>query len=133
MTMRPKHKRLSFILLALVSISIGLMLLLSAFQKNIVFFVTPSEALTQNNKNKSIRIGGVVRPNSLRKKDISYYFDLMDKDAIIAVEYKGLLPDLFKEGRTIVAQGKLMRDNVFLAKEVLAKHDENYQPLELRR
>ncbi len=130
--MRPKHKRLFFILTTVLSISVGIYILLSTFQRNIVFFVTPSDALIIDDKSKTIRIGGVVRPNSLSKDDITYSFDLMDEKSIISVTYKGLLPDLFKEESTVVIQGKF-NGTAFMATEVLAKHDENYKPLELKK
>tara|TARA_R110002050_G_scaffold8396_8_gene30847 strand:+ start:6892 stop:7296 length:405 start_codon:yes stop_codon:yes gene_type:complete len=131
--MRPKHRRLILIIIALISISVGSYIVLSTFQKNIVFFLTPSEALSKQNRDKSFRIGGVVRAQSLSKIGVTYSFKLIDKESSISVQYEGLLPDLFKEESTVVVQGKFKgTSNTFLAKEVLAKHDENYQPLEIK-
>lgn len=131
--MRPKHRRLILIIIALISISVGSYIVLSTFQKNIVFFLTPSEALSKQNRDKSFRIGGVVRAQSLSKIGATYSFKLIDKESSISVQYEGLLPDLFKEESTVVVQGKFKgTSNTFLAKEVLAKHDENYQPLEIK-
>ncbi len=131
--MRPKHRRLILIIIALFSISIGSYIVLSTFQKNIVFFLTPTEALSKQNRDKSFRIGGVVRAQSLSKTGVTYSFKLIDKESSIPVDYEGLLPDLFKEESTVVVQGKFKgTSDTFLAKEVLAKHDENYQPLEIK-
>lgn len=131
--MRPKHRRLILIIIALFSISIGSYIVLSTFQKNIVFFLTPTEALSKQNRDKSFRIGGVVRAQSLSKTGVTYSFKLIDKESSISIDYEGLLPDLFKEESTVVVQGKFKgTSDTFLAKEVLAKHDENYQPLEIK-
>jgi cytochrome c-type biogenesis protein CcmE len=128
--MKPKQKRLLFTLCLFVSLSAGVFILLTAFKNNIVFFVTPTEAL-QNKNHTVIRVGGVVRPKSLYKEGTAYHFDLIDKESHVPVLYRGLLPDLFKEGATAVVQGNLT-NGTLVATEVLAKHDENYQPLEIK-
>jgi cytochrome c-type biogenesis protein CcmE len=131
--MKARHKRLTLVLLGLGSLALAAWLVLSAFQKNLVFFFTPSQIQAgQAPVNRSFRIGGMVEKGSLQRggDGISYQFVVTDMAQRVTVQYKGLLPDLFKEGKGVVAQGKLGADQRFLADEVLAKHDENYMPPE---
>lgn len=127
--MKPKHKRLFATLLTTIVIATGVALVLYNFNNNIVFFVTPTEAMTQFTPMKTLRIGGVVRKDSLRTLGPKHTFELHDDHTNIKVTYTGLLPDLFKEGSTAVVQGKFLDPALFQSDLVLAKHDENYQPV----
>jgi cytochrome c-type biogenesis protein CcmE len=129
--MKTRHKRLSLVLLGLSVLAIGAWLVLSAFQKNLVFFFTPTQILSgEAPANRSFRVGGMVEAGSLKRQadGITSIFVVTDMAHRVTVRYKGLLPDLFKEGKGVVAQGKLGADRLFVAEEVLAKHDENYMP-----
>jgi cytochrome c-type biogenesis protein CcmE len=131
--MKPRHKRIAWIVLGLAIIGIAVGLVLKAFQSNLVFFFTPTQvAANEAPQGKPFRIGGLVTVGSLtRDKDgLTVKFDVTDTAKTIPVAYTGILPDLFKEGKGVVAQGKLGPDGVFRATDVLAKHDENYMPPE---
>lgn len=130
MKLKPKHKRLVGILIALSSITMGLAIFFKNFKNNIVFFYTPSE-LVEFTNHKLIRIGGIVEINSIVKDDdLNLKFIITDKIKSIPVRYKGFLPNLFREGQGVVARGKFYND-IFYANEILAKHDENYMPKEV--
>jgi len=134
--MKTRHKRLGFIILGLCSLGLAAALLLSAFKKNLVFFFSPSQvAAKEAPVGRNFRIGGLVEKGSLRREadGLTSRFMVSDTAASIQVVYKGILPDLFKEGRGCVAQGKVSDDGVFHADVVLAKHDENYMPPEAAR
>ncbi len=108
-------------------------LVLNAFQSNLVFFFSPTQvAAGEAPRGKSFRIGGMVKEGSLQRQPdgVTLRFVVTDTDKDMTVAYKGILPDLFREGKGVVAQGKLAEDGVFAATEVLAKHDENYMPPE---
>ena len=131
--MKTRHKRLLLILAGLVILGAVTMLVLNAFQSNLVFFFSPTQvAAGEAPKGKAFRIGGMVKEGSIRREadGITLGFVVTDTEQDIAVRYKGILPDLFKEGKGAVAQGKIGDDGVFVASEVLAKHDENYMPPE---
>jgi cytochrome c-type biogenesis protein CcmE len=131
--MKPRHKRIAWIALGLAIIGIAVGLVLKAFQSNLVFFFTPTQvAANEAPQGKPFRIGGLVTEGSvIRNKDgLTVRFDVTDTAKTIPVAFTGILPDLFKEGKGVVAQGKLGPDGVFRATEVLAKHDENYMPPE---
>jgi Cytochrome c-type biogenesis protein CcmE len=131
--MKPRHKRIAWIVLGLAIIGIAVGLVLKAFQSNLVFFFTPTQvAANEAPQGKPFRIGGLVTEGSvIRNKDgLTVRFDVTDTAKTIPVAFTGILPDLFKEGKGVVAQGKLGPDGVFRATEVLAKHDENYMPPE---
>jgi cytochrome c-type biogenesis protein CcmE len=131
--MKSRHKRIAWIALGLAIIGIAVGLVLKAFQSNLVFFFTPTQvAANEAPQGKPFRIGGLVTQGSvIRDKDgLTVKFDVTDTAKTIPVAYIGILPDLFKEGKGVVAQGKLGPDGVFRATEVLAKHDENYMPPE---
>jgi cytochrome c-type biogenesis protein CcmE len=131
--MKSRHKRIAWIVLGLAIIGIAVGLVLKAFQSNLVFFFTPTQvAANEAPQGKPFRIGGLVTDGSvIRDKDgLTVRFDVTDTAKTIPVAYTGILPDLFKEGKGVVAQGKLGPDGVFRATEVLAKHDENYMPPE---
>ncbi len=131
--MKPRHKRFAFIGLGLVVLGIATVLVLNAFQSNLVFFFTPTQVVNgEVPEGRSFRIGGMVEDGSLvRENDgLTVRFIVTDTAKRVPVTYKGILPDLFKEGKGAVAQGKLIGDGTFVASEVLAKHDENYMPPE---
>ncbi|HIV73080.1 MAG TPA: cytochrome c maturation protein CcmE [Candidatus Aquabacterium excrementipullorum] len=129
----PRRKRLALVLLSLVGMGASAALVLSAFQKNLVFFFTPAQILSgEAPSGQRLRIGGLVQAGSLQRHadGLSVSFVITDTVRQVSVRYKGLLPDLFKEGKGVVAQGRLGQDQVFVADEILAKHDENYMPPE---
>lgn len=131
--MKTRHKRLLLIAIGLVVLGLVATLVLNAFRSNLVFFFSPTQvAAGEAPKGKSFRIGGLVKEASLRREadGVTVAFVITDTAHDIPVRYKGILPDLFKEGKGAVAQGKLGDDGLFAASEVLAKHDENYMPPE---
>ena len=131
--MKPRHKRLSLIGVGLVLLGGAAFLILNAFQSNLVFFYSPSQvAAREAPLGRAFRIGGLVQTGSLQREadGLTVRFTVTDTAKSIPVSYTGILPDLFKEGKGVVAQGELGADGVFHAREVLAKHDENYMPPE---
>ena len=129
--MKPRHKRIALIAGGMVAVGIAAVLVLNALDSNIALYVTPSEvAAGKAPKNKAFRIGGMVRDGSIKRDNLTVHFVVTDTARDIPVAYTGILPDLFKEGKGAVIQGKLGEDGVFVATEVLAKHDENYMPPE---
>lgn len=129
--MKPRHKRLAAIGLGLAALGIAAALVLTAFEKNLVFFFTPSQvAANEAPQGRTFRIGGMVLAGSVKREGVEVRFVVTDTAKHIPVVYRGALPDLFREGKGVVAQGQLGPDGVFRAREVLAKHDENYMPPE---
>ena len=131
--MKARHRRFAWIAAGLVAIAVAAGLVLNAFQSNLVFFYSPTQVLSKEAPvGRPFRIGGMVESGSLkREKDsLTVQFIVTDTAQNVTVRYTGLLPDLFKEGKGVVAQGSLGADGVFTATEVLAKHDENYMPPE---
>ena len=129
--MKPRHKRMAAIALGVVALGAAAALVLAAFQKNLVFFFTPSQvAANEAPQGRSFRIGGMVVPGSLKREGVDVEFTVTDTAKSMRVTYRGQLPDLFREGKGVVAQGQLGADGMFRADEVLAKHDENYMPPE---
>jgi cytochrome c-type biogenesis protein CcmE len=131
--MKTRHKRFSLVAVGLAVLSLAVWLVLSAFQKNLVFFFTPTQILSgEAPHGRSFRVGGMVEKGSLQRQadGMTFSFTVTDTARSVKVHYRGMLPDLFKEGKGVVAQGKLGSGNVFVADEVLAKHDENYMPPE---
>jgi cytochrome c-type biogenesis protein CcmE len=131
--MTPRQKRFLFIGLGLVALAGAAALVLNAFQRNLVFFFTPTQvANAEVPKGRGFRIGGMVEAGSLTRESdgLTVHFVVTDLAKRVPVTFKGILPDLFKEGKGVVAQGHLGADGTFLASEVLAKHDENYMPPE---
>jgi cytochrome c-type biogenesis protein CcmE len=119
------------IALGVVALGIATALVLMAFEKNLVFFFTPSQvAANEAPQGKTFRIGGMVLEGSVKRVGVEVQFVVTDTAKTIPVVYRGPLPDLFREGKGVVAQGQLGPDGVFRAREVLAKHDENYMPPE---
>jgi cytochrome c-type biogenesis protein CcmE len=131
--MKPRHKRIALIAGALAALGIAVALILNAFQSNLVFFYTPTQvAAHEAPQGRSFRIGGMVEQGSLQRQPdgVTVRFVVTDSVKSVPVTYRGILPDLFREGKGVVAQGKIGADGVFAAAEVLAKHDENYMPPE---
>ncbi|WP_028311480.1 cytochrome c maturation protein CcmE [Derxia gummosa] len=131
--MKPRHKRLGLVLGGIAVLGIGVWLVLAAFRQNLVFFYTPSQvAGGEAPHERRFRIGGLVETGSLRRDGdgLTVSFVVTDTARTVPVRYRGALPDLFKEGKGVVAQGRLAADGAFVADEVLAKHDENYMPPE---
>ena len=131
--MKTRHKRLGFIGLGIAGLGIAAALVLNAFQKNLVFFFSPSQIVAKEAPvGRNFRIGGLVETGTMKRENdgLTVHFVVSDTVNKIPVVYKGILPDLFKEGRGCVAQGHVGTDGVFYAESVLAKHDENYMPPE---
>ena len=131
--MKPRPQRFLFITAGVAVLAIAGMFVLNAFQSNLVFFFTPTQVSNgEAPKERAFRVGGMVKEGSLKKDGENVQFVVTDFAHDVPVSYKGLLPDLFKEGKGVVAQGKLLEANQFAASEVLAKHDENYMPPEAK-
>lgn len=129
--MKRRHRRIAFIVVGLVGLGIAAYLAASAFRNNLVFFFSPTQvAAKEAPVDRTFRIGGLVQEGSLKRDGLDVQFTVTDTAYNVPVVYKGILPDLFKEGRGCVAQGKIGADGVFHAEQVLAKHDENYMPPE---
>jgi cytochrome c-type biogenesis protein CcmE len=129
--MKRRHQRIGFVLFALCSLSIAAALALKAFNRNLIFYFTPSQvAAKEAPVSGEFRLGGLVVVGSLTRDadGLTTRFSITDTVLSMPVVYRGILPDLFKEGRGCVAQGKIGRDGTFDADQVLAKHDENYMP-----
>ena len=129
--MLPRHKRIAIIIGALASVSVAGALVLSALSSNVAFFFTPTQVTTGGApKDRVFRVGGMVRQGSLKRDQMRVDFVITDTAKDVPVSFTGILPDLFKEGKGAVVQGRLGTDGRFTATEVLAKHDENYMPPE---
>ena len=131
--MKPRHKRLALIGGGVAAIAVAAALVLNAFQSNLVFFFSPSQiAAGEAPRDRAFRVGGMVQSGSVKRlgDGLTVEFVVTDTAQSIPVTYQGILPDLFREGKGVVAQGRLGTDGVFRASEVLAKHDENYMPPE---
>ncbi len=130
--MKRKHKRLTFVMIALLLLGTAAALMLSAFEDNIVFFYSPTELAKKNpGPDQRLRIGGLVEVDSVTKPGGGVVlFKITDTDQAVKVRFKGILPDLFRPGQGVVAIGHL-RNQEFVADEILAKHDENYMPPEV--
>ncbi len=128
--MKPRHKRLAIAGGVVVSVAAIAALVLNAFQSNLVFFYSPTQIdAKEAPSNRTFRVGGLVQEGSVKREGVKVNFVVTDTAKTVPVVYEGILPDLFKEGKGVVAQGQL-KDGVFVAREVLAKHDENYMPPE---
>ena len=131
--MKRRHKRIAFIVAGLAGLGVAAGFVLSAFQSNLVFFFSPSQVVAKEAPvGRTFRVGGLVEEGTLKRDTdgLTVRFVVTDTAQRVPVVYKGILPDLFKEGKGCVAQGKIGDDGVFYADEVLAKHDENYMPPE---
>ena len=128
--MKPRHQRLAIATGVLCIVGVAAALVLNAFQSNLVFFYSPSQIVSKEAPTgRTFRLGGLVEAGSVKRDGVSVSFVVTDTARSVPVRYKGILPDLFKEGKGVVAQGQL-KDGTFEAREVLAKHDENYMPPE---
>ena len=128
--MKPRHKRIAIIGGLLSAVGAVVALVLNAFLSNLVFFYSPSQIAAQEAPaGRTLRVGGLVEAGSVKVESAKVQFVITDTAKTVAVRYEGILPDLFKEGKGVVAQGQL-QGGVFMAREVLAKHDENYMPPE---
>ncbi len=131
--MKPRHKRALIIVAALIAIGVAALLILNALNSNIALYVTPSEvAAGKAPQGQAFRIGGMVKDGSVKRDGLTVHFVITDMAKDIPVTYTGILPDLFKEGKGAVIQGRLNANGDFVASEVLAKHDENYMPPEVK-
>ncbi len=129
--MKRKHKRLVFVSIALVLLAGAAGLMLMAYEENIVFFRSPTDiAEKAPDEGKRLRLGGLVEEGSLKKKGTTVLFSVTDLSNSVPVTYTGILPDLFREGQGVVTEGRF-QGGIFVASEVLAKHDENYMPPEV--
>ena len=132
--MKARHKRAAIIVGGLAVVAIAAALVLNALNSNIALYVTPSEvAAGKTPHGQAFRIGGLVKEGSLRRDNLTVHFTVTDLVKDVPVAYTGILPDLFKEGKGAVVQGRLEPDGSFTASEVLAKHDENYMPPEAKQ
>ena len=131
--MKTRYKRLAIIVTGVMGLTVAGLFVLNAFRSNLVFFYSPTEVLAGKVAlNKTFRIGGLVENGSVRRSPdgLKVDFIVTDLNKKIPVHYEGILPDLFREGQGVVAQGRLQNGNTFIASEVLAKHDEKYMPPE---
>jgi len=129
----PRQRRLALVLGGVAALVVATALVLNAFRSNLVFFFTPTQVANgEAPVGRSFRIGGLVVPGSVERESdgLRLRFAITDQARTVQVHYQGILPDLFKEGAGVVAQGSMQGDGLFLAREVLAKHDENYMPPE---
>ncbi len=130
--MKPRHRRIALIVAGVAGLALATTLVLQAFQQNLVFFFTPSQvAANEAPQGRAFRVGGMVEKGSVKRQPdgVTVQFNVTDTAKTIQVAYKGVLPDLFREGKGVVTQGRL-ENGRFVASEVLAKHDENYMPPE---
>ncbi|MBP9592040.1 MAG: cytochrome c maturation protein CcmE [Steroidobacteraceae bacterium] len=133
--MTPRQKRMATVAAILVGVGIATAFALQAFQKNLLYYYSPTQILAgEAPASRSIRVGGLVQDGSVQRApgSLEVRFTLTDYAHTIGVSYTGVLPDLFREGQGIIARGRLAGDGVFVAEEVLAKHDENYMPPEVK-
>ncbi|PLY17069.1 MAG: cytochrome c maturation protein CcmE [Sedimenticola sp.] len=131
--MKARHKRLGFVLAGLVGLGLATWLVMNALENNLSYFFSPTEvAGNKAPKDHVFRLGGLVQPGSLQRgQELTIRFTVTDNAHNVNVAYTGILPDLFQEGQGVIAQGRMGADGVFVADEVLAKHDENYMPPEV--
>jgi cytochrome c-type biogenesis protein CcmE len=133
MAMKPRHRKLALIVLVVAALGVAVALVLNAFNSNLVFFFSPTQVANgEAPTSRAFRIGGLVEEGSIRREadGLTTRFVVTDTAKSLPVTYTGILPDLFKEGKGVVAEGRLGPDGLFAATQVLAKHDENYMPPE---
>ena len=133
MLSKKVKSRFFFLMLSLISVAIVIFVVLRSLEENVVYFFSPTEIFNKTNIsfNKKIRVGGLVKMNSISKNETSINFVITDLKKEIVVSYNGLVPNLFSEGKGVVAEGKLKDKKYFIADKILAKHDENYMPPEV--
>ena len=135
MLSKKVKSRIVFLLLSFFLVGIVIFILLRSLEENVVYFLSPSEIYSKADisYDKKIRVGGLVKKNSISKNETSINFIITDLKNEIAVSYNGLVPNLFSEGKGVVAEGKLKDKKYFVADKILAKHDENYMPPEVNK
>jgi len=135
MLSKKVKSRFFFLMLSLISLAIVIFVALRSLEENVVYFFSPTEIYNKTNIsfNKKIRVGGLVKMNSISKNETSINFVITDLKKEIVVSYNGLVPNLFSEGKGVVAEGKLKDKKYFIADKILAKHDENYMPPEVNK
>ena len=135
MLSKKVKSRFFFLILSLISVAIVIFVVLRSLEENVVYFFSPTEIYNKTNIsfNKKIRVGGLVKMNSISKNETSINFVITDLKKEIVVSYNGLVPNLFSEGKGVVAEGKLKDKKYFIADKILAKHDENYMPPEVSK
>ena len=133
MLSKKVKSRIFFLVLSLISAAIVIFMVLRSLEESVVYFFSPTEIYNKTNIsfNKKIRVGGLVKMNSISKNETSINFIITDLKKEIVVSYNGLVPNLFSEGKGVVAEGKLRDKKYFIADKILAKHDENYMPSEV--
>jgi len=133
MEMKPRHRKLALIVLVVAALGVAVALVLNAFNSNLVFFFSPTQVANgEAPTSRAFRIGGLVEEGSIKREadGLTTRFVVTDTAKSMPVTYTGILPNLFKEGKGVVAEGRLGADGLFAATQVLAKHDENYMPPE---
>ena len=135
MLIKKVRSRINFLILGLISLAVIIFLILKSLEENVVYFFSPTEIYNKADisLNKKIRIGGLVKKDSVKKKDTSINFIITDLNNEIFVSYNGMIPNLFAEEKGVVAEGKLKDRKFFIAEKILAKHDENYMPPEVSK
>ena len=135
MLSKKVKSRFFFLVLSLISVAIDIFVVLRSLEENVVYFFSPTEIYNKTNISfdKKIRVGGLVKMNSISKNETSINFVITDLKKEIVVSYNGLVPNLFSEGKGVVAEGKLKDKKYFIADKILAKHDENYMPPEVNK
>ena len=129
--MKPRSKRALAIVGGVATLAVVTTLVLNAFRSNLVFFYSPTQvAAAEAPRDRAFRVGGLVEEGSLKRDGLTVHFRITDTAQTVPVSYTGMLPDLFQEGKGVVAQGRLGADGMFRADQVLAKHDANYMPPE---
>jgi len=132
--MKTRHKRLVLIAVGLGGLSLAVALVVNAFRENLVFYLSPTEVAQGAPQTQGkFRVGGLVEAGSVKRDGLKVSFIVTDMKERLTINYEGILPDLFREGQGIVAQGRLVGPSQFVASEVLAKHDENYMPPEVAK
>ena len=135
MLSKKVKSRIFFLVLVLISVGAVFFIVLRSLEENVVYFFSPTEIYNKTNISfdKKIRVGGLVKMNSISKNETSINFIITDLKKEIVVSYDGLVPNLFSEGKGVVAEGKLKDKKYFIADKILAKHDENYMPSEVNK
>jgi len=135
MLSKKVKSRIFFLVLTLISVGVVVFIVLRSLEENVVYFFSPTEIYNKTNISfdKKIRVGGLVKMNSISKNETSINFIITDLKKEIVVSYDGLVPNLFSEGKGVVAEGKLKDKKYFIADKILAKHDENYMPSEVNK
>ena len=135
MLSRKVKSRIFFLILSFVAAAMIIFIVLRSLEENVVYFLSPTEIYNKTNItfDKIIRIGGLVKMNSISKNETSISFIITDLKKEIIVSYEGIVPNLFSEGKGVVAEGKLKDKKYFVANKILAKHDENYMPPEVSK